>query len=495
MRSLVKLKKLSLFKHQKEGLERALSRPSFALFMEQGTGKSAIAIRLSEHRYRKKQIQRVIIFAPNSILYNWELEIQKFMTLRPSQYEVHRLRGKTKKDREIELHRAFRTNNKLNILLLNYEKALAHTKELVDFKAEQLIFDESHKLKSPGRKTKITNTIFKIAQKAATPFRLLMTGTPICNGYEDLFMQYKIMDPSIFGQTYGDFKAQYLVMGGYMGYEIKGYRNVEDIKKVLDETSFRVLLTDCIELPDINFKYYTCELNRTAQKHYNEMDGDMQTSLQNSKDYSRKEIKSLLKSKGVIYKPKEKYKSLLTKALFFLDLASCDLLITKIMRLQQITGGFLTTDNNEVINISKDKLKVLDEILSVEKKTLVFCRYVAEIEMIENHLKGKFRVRSYRDPKTRDKYYKEFKEGKVDVLILQLSSGSVGLNLQEASRVVFYSWSYKADEYVQAISRMKRSGQKQTMEVSHILAEDTIDADILSVIGKKVKLAKKLFRK
>ena len=515
----MKKNKIKLFPYQKEGLERTLKNPFYPLFMEAGTGKTPIVIKSIEQRYKDDEIQRVLLFVPNTILYNWELEIAKFLNIPKSQYIVERLNIK-KKDKRLEAYYEFIKNDlslntlkelkakgyegtkkkilsdhkpKLLILLLNYEKAPIMYKDLRKFKAQMLVIDESHKLKNRG--AQISKNIYKLGRDA--DYRILLTGTPICNGYEDLFMQYKILDPDIFGPSYGDFENKYIIKGGYMGYKIVGYRNEEELKEVVRDTSYRVRLEDCAQLPDLTTKYLTTELNTQARKAYNEINAEMLTQI--DKAPSRKELKKVCREKGIFYKPRESYTSLLVKTVDYINTSSCELMVTKLMRLQQIAGGFLTLDNDEVIELGREKAKVaIEEVLDSTRPVIIFCQYVSEIELLKKELsklkrnKKKLRVESYRDPKTRDVIYKDFHKGRIDVLILQLASGSVGLNLQKANKVIFYSWSFSSDDYVQGIARIKRRGQKYPMQLIHIIAEDTVDLEILEAVKYKRNLADKL---
>ena len=520
---MVKKEKLKLYDHQIKALRRVLNEPFYSLFMEQGTGKTPVAIKAIEDRYNKELITKVMICAPATILYNWELELHKFLGLKKSQYTIERLNHR-RKDKRNEAYKKFQSKDissltvkelkkkgltgktksemlsqckpKLLILLINYEKSRVMYKELRKFKPHFLIVDESHKLRN--RNAQISKNIYKLTR--GSQYRLMMTGTPICNGYEDLFMQFKIMDDNVLGPDYKDFESNYVKKGGYMGHEIVGYYNEDELKQIVQDNSFRVKIEDCIKLPKLITRFMFCELNPKARKAYDEMNKEMITQVEKiSEEITRKELKAICNEHGVVYSTRESYTSLFLKAAEFLNTASCELIITKVMRLQQIAGGFLTLDSGDVIPISKDKLAVVKEVVGdATRPVIIFCQYVSEIELLLTELakikrnKKAIRVRSYRNPKDRDKVYAEFHEGGVDVLILQLRSGSVGLNLQLSNKLVFYSWNFSSDDYVQAIARIKRNGQKRPMEVIHIIAEDTVDMSILEAVKHKRELSDRL---
>ena len=514
--------KIQLYPHQKKALSRVLKEPYFALFMEQGTGKTAVAIKAIEKGYKAGRIHRVLIFVPNTIVMNWEIELQQFLDLPDNSYVIETLSPK-KREKRVQALNNFLSQDleflslkklkalgytgkkkeilkkhkpKLMILLTNYEKSWAMEKEIKRFNPHMLILDESQWVKE--RTTQTAKSIYRMTRKC--DYRLLLTGTPIVNGYEDLFMQYQIMDQNIFGSRYADFEDQYIVKGGYMGYDIVGYQNEDELKEIIKDTSFRVRLRDCVDLPPISYRYITCELNKKAQKAYSELDKEMLTQLeQTSSEISRKELKRICRERGIEYGPRESYSLLLMKASPYIsNITSCELAITKIMRLQQISGGFITLDSGEVVCISKDKLQLaIDEVNKASRPVVIFCQYIPEIEMIHKELSKlkrngkKLRVESFRDTKKRTRIYKQFQEGKIDVLVLQIQSGSVGLNLQRSNKLIFYSWSFSSEKYVQAISRIERAGQKNPMEVVHLIAEGTKDMEILEAIRVKRKIAKR----
>ena len=80
---------------------------------------------------------------------------------------------------------------------------------------------------------------------------------------------------------------------------------------------------------------------------------------------------------------------------------------------------------------------------------VIFCNFVEEIRLLERELKREFpqrRVENYRDSKNREKIERDFKQGKVDIIILQIHSGSTGLNLQKADLVMLYSTNSVSDD-------------------------------------------------
>lgn len=512
-------KRNNLYPHQKEGVRRALQEPFFALFMDQGTGKTAVAIRATVERFQRMGLHRVVVFAPNNLLYNWTLELKEWAWLPRSEIKILRLKGKGKKNWVSQLNDFLKYDYELRtldelkelglgtkkkdiirghkaplmILLINYEKARILEPELRKMKIQSLIVDESQRIK--GRNTQVSKAIYRLTRRCST--RLLMSGTPVGKGYEDLFMQYKIMNPEIFGENYRDFESQYIRKGGYMGKGIVGYQNIDELKSIVADTSYRVEIEDCIDLPPLEIRYLTCELTKDAQRAYKELYEDLYTQI--PLEATRGRLKAILRQNHLEYSSRDSYLSLLLKAEPFLNVASCDLTITKLIRLHQLTGGFLRLDSGELVPMGRDKLDLaIDYLKGRTLPTVVFCNFVDEIRLLEGELRRAFpkrRIENYRDSKNKEKIESDFKKGKVDIVILQIHSGSTGLNFQAANAVMFYSTNHSADDYWQAISRIKRPGQKNRMEVVVLMCEGTVDEDIAENIRVKTKLMEDLWKK
>ena len=476
-----------LFPHQKEAIERAQTRPFFALFMRPGTGKTGVALTLLDQHLKNKRFKRFLLIAPGNLLVNWEMALSDFVSAPRRSYIVRRIgTGMSTQEarQQLTLLKAYREKGIL--LMINYEKVAKLERELKKFKPDMVIMDESHKLKS--RTSQVSSSVFRISQQAKS--RLLLSGTPIANDYEDIFMQFKIMDPNIFGTRWSDFRDRYVQLGGYMGKQIVGYRNKDELRQIIAENSYRVKLRDCIELPPIEKIYLSCSLSAKARKYYEEIRSNLFTEIWSEQDLNRTSLKRLLKANGIQYFPNESYTELLFLAKPLLE-TTCEMAVTKLIRLHQICGGFLTLDSGEVVPIDDSKLRLLQEILTPEP-TIIFCQYVAEVERVVKALEKKYRVASYRDPRKRDQVYLDFLNGDLDIIVSQINSGSMGLNLQRAHRVIFYSWNYEYSSYDQAIERIERPGQEHAMEVIHLVAEDSIDEDILRILSHKEKRANQL---
>lgn len=377
---------------------------------------------------------------------------------------------------------------KLLITIINYDKLPYLEKELKKFNAQMLVCDESHNLKNfKGKQSKIVERLSR-----TTDYRVLMTGTPIIQGPQDLFMQYKILGLETFNTNWYEFSNKWLKFGGFNSKQIIGYRNGGSIKRRLRETMYRVKLKDVVDLPNITLKNTLVDLSPEARKYYNELQKEMITTIEREPKLSKTKLKTLLDDCGVYYEENESWESLVYKAEPFLNSTTCELVVTQLIRLQQIAGGFITLDTGEILQVCDKKLKAtVNEVVKRKTPTIIFCRFIPEIEALEKMIAKKKKVCVMRG-KNSQRVYKDFREGKYDVMILQIQSGSVGLNLQRADGIIFHSWDYSAGNYIQAIARIRRKGQDNEMEIIHIKAKNTVDVKILVALDKKLSISNKL---
>ena len=213
---------MNLFEHQRKARDFAVSifakaidkhdyegeplNCGAALLMEMGCGKTVTAIAISQWLYEHRQVKRILIVAPLSILSVWEEELQRFAEF---PYTVHLLKGTLPKKKQAIMEARFKSD--LQIIIVNYESAWRLEKDIMAFNPNLIIADEGHKLKE-GR-TSQSKSMHRLGDKAK--FKLLLTGTVITNKEIDVFSQYRFLDKRIFGTSFVIFRNRYFEMTGY----------------------------------------------------------------------------------------------------------------------------------------------------------------------------------------------------------------------------------------------------------------------------------------
>ena len=423
---------------------------SVAILAEMGTGKTLISIGIAGYLYLQKEINKLLVVAPLSITKVWEEEFQKFADF---DYQLEVLEGPTKEKSET-LRNLFGT--KLQVAVVNYESCWRMEKEIALWKPDMIICDESSKIKNPqAKQSKALHRLGKISKH-----NIILTGTPVTNNPLDFFSQYKFLDENIFGGSYYSFRARYAIMGGYGNYQVVGYKNLPELTEKAHSIAFRITKKEALDLPEqVDVTRYV-ELEPMARAIYNQVERDSYAELTQGEVVVRN-------------------------------------VLTKLLRLSQITGGYIKDEFSEIEEqVSSAKLNALEEIieecLDADKKVVVFARFISEIDAITKMLKHygiKYSlIRG--DVKDRASEVEKFQNDKdVKVFVGQLQTTGMGLTLTASDTAVFYSLSYNFADYEQAKARIHRIGQKNNCTYIHLIAKKTIDEKVMEALTKKKNIA------
>ena len=142
-------------------------------------------------------------------------------------------------------------------------------------------------------------------------------------------------------------------------------------------------------------------------------------------------------------------------------------------------------------------LDLIDELLSENRKILVFSQFTSMIAILEEAIKK--REISYTkligSTKKREEAINKFTKGDASIFFISLRAGGVGLNLVEADTVIHYDpWWNPAVEN-QATDRAHRIGQKKAVFVYKLIVENTIEEKILELQNKKKKIQDGIYAK
>ena len=174
--------------------------------------------------------------------------------------------------------------------------------------------------------------------------------------------------------------------------------------------------------------------------------------------------------------------------------------LTKLLRLSQLTGGFLgSDDSSKAEQVSTAKLKVLEDIidsaLEENKKLVVIARFIPEINAICRMLdkKGVRYSLLTGSVKDRDEQVAQFQNyPDVPVFVGQIATAGLGITLTAASTMVFYSLDYSMSNFEQTKARIHRAGQRVPCTYIYLTAAGTVDEKVLKALKNKANLAKSL---
>lgn len=425
-----------------------------ALLMEMGCGKTIVSIAIAGCMYQHDKVNRVLVVAPLSILGVWQEEFEKFADF---PYTMTVLKGTSaKKKQQLE---KLPDGPGMQVVVVNYESAWRLEKELLAYNADLVIADEAHKLKEA--RTSQSKGMHHIGDRAR--YKLMLTGTVITNRELDVFSQYRFLNPQIFGSSFYAFRNQYFDMGGY-GNHTPIFRKwmLQDFLRKMHPVAYRVTKAECLDLPEITEEIRTVDLEGDAIDIYDSIEDESYAELDES------------------------------------EVTTANIL-TRLLRLSQITGGHLTDDDGVVNTVSRAKLDALSDIIDTamaeDKKLVIMARFVPELddiqELLEKKKIGYAVVRG--GVKDRDSEIRRFQyDDKCRVFVGQIAAAGLGITLTAASTMVFYSLDYSMSNFEQAKARIHRAGQKNNCHYIYLICRGTVDRKVLRALQQKQNLAKML---
>lgn len=341
------------------------------------------------------------------------------------------------------------------------------------FPYDCIVADESQKAKDPT--SKATNALLDISVGVPA---VVMTGTPVGNGLQDLWSQYKISKIKNVDDTFISFIKRNFVMGGFKNRQIIAPKKdkVGFIRTLGKESAqvMTILTKDVTNIPEELETIYTFELSEEWRKLYDSYASEMCLSLDGYdtiEDSTELSMKLYLQafSSGMITQ-KESY-----------DFDKKELGKNKF---QQV--------NFDKIN----ELKFLIEGIPDEKRCIIWYRFTESRHSIEKllvELGIKFESLYGQMKETvTEKVSRWRKNNDYKILLAQLSINA-GYDANEATVNIYYESSFSFLDDKQTRGRTQRIGQTNRVEYIYMVAKNTIDEDIQKKLSKKRKTSHDLF--
>ena len=437
------------------------------LLMDMGTGKTITTVAVAGRMFLDGYIKRVLIIAPTSVCAVWPNEFEKFGDF-PSRVALLLGDHKTRVQRLkwLMAPTAGRTEP-LRVAVINYESTWRLKDSKVDylqqFGADMVVCDESQRIKSPQAKQ--SKAVWALGAMAS--YRMILTGTPIQKDTRDIWSQWHFLSPETFPFSYYAFQNRYAIMGGFEGRQYLGGRNIEELTRKTHSCGFRIRKEECLDLPEKTFEDYPVELDDRTMMLYRQLQKQCVAELEGSE-------------------------------------VTANHVLVRMLRLQQLTGGFLVDDSGERHQVNTAKLDALDDIveslvMDEGKKLIVFSRFLAEMDAIQSMLMPKLNrerlsmVRIDGSVKSADRgqIVENFQtDPRCRVFLGEIDACAEGLTLTAAQTVVYYSLNWNLAKYQQSADRIHRIGQTGTCTYIHLIAPHTIDMKIMTALKNKSDLAK-----
>jgi SNF2 family DNA or RNA helicase len=315
-----------------------------------------------------------------------------------------------------------------------------------------MIVDESQDIKNlAAERTKAAIKLGNLCK-----YRLIMTGTPIAKNVVDLFSQFKFLNEDILGFRHlTSFKSNFcIVQQTPFGSVIVGSKNIEDLYKKIEPHIFRITSEEALDLPPKVFVRREFALSEPQLKAIKELKKQFFTDL----------------GPGAI-------SSVTTAA-------------TLLTRIQQISCGFIPSDDGAFTRFPNPRLDQLKNIIDQRSgKIIIWCRFNHDIELIKNEL-GNEAVDYYGKTPTsqRKKNLDQFMDegSNVRFLVASPEAAGTGLNLQGLCQTnIYYSNSFNALARWQSEGRTWRDGTKGSVTYFDLVAQKSPDSKILSNLRDK----------
>lgn len=350
---------------------------------------------------------------------------------------------------------------------------------VTDFDPDLVVIDEMHKIKS------ISSNASRLAGRIGNRVerRIGLTGTVIPHSPLDVYAQWRFIDPKAFGRvqpdgtrrtaTFAHFKEDYAQMGGYMGHEVIGFKNLDRLEEIMAERSAVAIKSECLDLPDAVDTVLPVTLSAKESKAYEEMRTQLQVQFREEDDAAASGEATAMNR------------------------------LSRLIRLRQITAGHLPDDEGQVREIGRSKAKtiasLIHDTLEDEKRVVVFGTFTRELQALEEEITDKrttvLRIDGSTKPEDRLAIRQRF--GSDDparlVIVAQIKTLSVAVNeLVTASHAVFASLPWQRDDIVQARDRLNRLGQKRSTTFWYALAPDTVDDVVFQAYQDRTVLEQSL---
>ncbi|MFZ9649708.1 MAG: SNF2-related protein, partial [Fluviibacter sp.] len=247
------------------------------LAAEMGVGKTLIATMLALGLGSR----RTLIACPLRVISSWRSQLTDYLegdylitTLDDSMSVAKRV-GKLRDDVALAEVKGIP-----HWVVINYDsywrEAMAEALLTIEFGT--VIYDESHKLKSPGAKA--SNFAKRLLRN--TKHRILATGTPLAHSPLDAFAQVRAAVPGLLGTSYVQFKNRYATWGGPNRRIRTGYQNIPELESRLAPVTWRATKEEVLpDLPEaLPPVIYECELGSEGAKAYRDMERDMIVRVQ-----------------------------------------------------------------------------------------------------------------------------------------------------------------------------------------------------------------------
>lgn len=427
--------------YQKRAVSFIREHEAAGLFLEMGLGKTVITLTaIDELMNDSFEVSRVLVIAPLRVAEDtWSRESNKWDHLK--HLKISKILGSA-----ADRIRALKAP--ADIYVINRENVVWLVEYLEENRMkwpfDMVVIDELSSFKNNQAKR------FKALRRMRPVIDRIvgLTGTPAANSLMDLWAEMYLLDRGErLGRTLTAYRGNWFRPGygnGYVTYKWEPRRGaLEAITKRIADITVSMKAEDYLTLPDKVESTIEVSLDEKGLKAYKEM-----------------EKESLIELEG--------------EEIAALDAAAV------MSKLLQMANGFIYDEAHNPRHIHEAKLDALGEILeAAESPVLVYYNFQADKDAI---------LSRFHDAKLleNDSTIEEWNKGKIKILLAHPASAGYGLNLQDGGHIMaWYGLPWSLEQYLQAVARLQRQGQKYPVMVYHLIAKGTVDEQVVASLSKK----------
>ncbi|AUM64302.1 DEAD/DEAH box helicase [Brevibacillus laterosporus] len=420
-------------KYQKFAIEKILDTPAVGLFLEMGLGKTVITLTaLEKLLFDSFEASKILVIAPLRVAEDtWSRESQKWGHTK--HLRISKILGDRKRrEKAIQADADIYVINRENV-----EWLVSTTGK--DWPFDTVVIDELSSFKSSNSKR------FRALRRVRPMMdRVIgLTGTPAPNGLMDLWAQVYLLDQGErLGKTITGYRDRYFDAGARKDHIVYEWREKKEAEKNVYEKIADICMSmkaeDWLDLPERIDRVVPVKLTGDTQLQYQKLERDL--------------------------------------LLPFVDgdvVANTAAVLSN--KLLQMANGAVYNEKSSIREIHSAKLEALQDIVEAAngKPVLVFYAYKHDLQRITKAIPEARTLDTAED-------IAAWNKGEIPVLLAHPASAGHGLNLQDGgNQIVWFGLTWSLELYQQANARLHRQGQMQKVIVHHIVAEGTMDEDVM----------------
>ena len=408
---------------------------------DMGLGKTLQTLALLQAQKEAGIREPSIVVMPTSLLYNWESEARKFTP----DLKVVCYTGTYR-------HKNPAQFSGYDVVLTSYGIVRLDIEELENYRFNYVILDESQAIKNPN------SGITKAVMSFNARHRLILTGTPLENTTMDLWTQMSFVNPGLLGSQ-SFFRANFQQPIEKQSDQ----RQLHKLNSIIKPFLLRRHKSQvAVDLPPKVESVHYCEMTEAQNERYEE-----------TKSYFRNLILERIETDGIG--------------------KSQMIILQGLTKLRQLANHPLMVETDYEADSGKldEVLAKLETVILENSKVLIFSQFVKHLTIVRQVLDQQSIRYAYLDGSTtnRQQAVEQFQnDAGVQVFLISLKAGGVGLNLTAAEYVfVLDPWWNPATES-QAIDRAHRIGQQKTVFAYKFITKNTVEEKIMALQQTKRKL-------